>query len=73
MKTATQRLEAINAALARGRTIIVATHLVAYKVTPKTAAKFAADHPVFKVSGESLYMARGLHYDCIDHAHLAAQ
>jgi hypothetical protein len=80
MTTATQienvaqkRLNAINESLDLGRTVLVRTATRTYKITPKTAAKWkAAGNLLFKVSGNSLYMASGSKFVCIDYTTLTA-
>jgi hypothetical protein len=64
----------ITDALASGKTIYVATALRVTKVTPKTAAQFAAaGRPLFKADDKSLYMSVGRRYDCIDYCQITAQ
>jgi hypothetical protein len=71
---AAETLSWITDALASGKTIYVATALRVTKVTPKTAAQFAAaGRPFFKVSGKSLYMSVGRRYDCADYCQITAQ
>lgn len=71
---AAETLARITDALASGKTIYVSTALRHIKVTPKTAAQFAAaNHPLFKASNKSLYMAVGRRYDCIDYCQITAQ
>lgn len=71
--TAADRLAFIESNIAKGRTIMVSTATKAWEVSPKTAAKWAAaGATLFKVSGASLYMARGRGFDCIDFAKVQA-
>ena len=71
---AAETLAWITDALASGKTIYVSTALRHTKITPKTAAQFAAaNHPLFKASATSLYMAVGRRYDCIDYCQITAQ
>jgi hypothetical protein len=66
--TAADRLAEINAALAAGRTVFICTYTRATQITAKTAAKWAAaGTPLFKLIGESLYMASGRKFACIDY------
>lgn len=70
---AQKRYDAIMQALKDGCTIVIATYLKGFSVTQKTVNKFdAAGIPLFKVNGNSLYMARGKHYDCIDYCSIKA-
>ena len=65
--TATEKLDAISKALEAGRTIYVRTHTHSTKVTPRTAARFAATgRPVFKATGNDLWMTSGRKYVCIN-------
>jgi hypothetical protein len=60
----TKILETIDA----GKTIYVRTALRATKVTAKNVREFdAINRPLFKVSGNSLFMSFGKRYDCIDY------
>lgn len=64
---ATDKFRTIEAALSLGVTVNLSTYTRVIAVTPKTAAKFAAAKaPLFKVSGESLFVARGRSFDCAD-------
>lgn len=73
MNVAQAKLDAINGALAEGRTVYVRSALKAWKVTPKTAERWKkAGNQMFKVSGESLYMASGSKWVCIDYCQLDA-
>ena len=74
MKNPAETLSWITDALASGKTIYVATALRVTKVTPKTAAQFAAaGRPLFKADDTSLYMSAGRRYDCIDYCQITAQ
>jgi predicted nicotinamide N-methyase len=74
MKTPAEILSWITDALASGKTIYVGTPLRVTKVTPKTAAQFAAaGRPIFRASEKSLYMSVGHRYDCIDYCQITAQ
>lgn len=67
MITATEKLENIVLALESGKTVYVCTCTKQTKVTPKIFASWVKDGlKLFKVSGNSLYMARGRSFDCID-------
>lgn len=67
MTNAATRLTAIGSAILTGSTVFVCTATRAWKITPKTAAKWAeAGEPLFRVKGESLYLRRGRSWDCID-------
>ena len=43
------------------------------KVTPKTAAKFTANQPLFKATRNGLFMARGKRFDCIDYCSIQVE
>lgn len=69
--TAEKKLEAINNALEAGRTVYICNYNSAIKVTPKTAQRWAASgRPLFKISGDSLYIGAGKRYNCINWAEL---
>lgn len=71
---ASEKLEAIERALDSGRTIYVSTYTNHTKITPKSAAKWAdAGMDLFKVSGNSLYMAAGKRFDCIDYCKISVK
>jgi len=71
---AAETLAWITDALASGKTIYVSTALRHTRITPKTAAQFAAaGRPLFKADDKSLYMSVGRHYDCIDYCQITAQ
>jgi D-lyxose ketol-isomerase len=58
----------ILAGLNAGKTVYVATYLRCWKITAKTLAKWAAvGRELFAVKNDSLYMASGRGYDCIDY------
>lgn len=66
--TATEKLAKILEVLKAGKTIYVQTTYRAWKITAKDVATFeAANRPLLKVNGNSLYMAVGKRYDCIDY------
>ena len=65
--TATEKHEWLESSIHAGKTVILSTFTRAYKVTPRTYSRFeSAGHPVWKVSGESLWMASGRKYLCAD-------
>jgi hypothetical protein len=71
---AAETLAWITDALASGQTVYVSTASRHTKITPKTAAQFAAaGRPLFKASDASLYMSVGRRYDCIDYCQITAQ
>ena len=73
MATATDRLNWILGSLAAGKTIYVRTAMRCTKVTPKTAAKFAAiGRDLFKATEKSLYMSSGNRYVCLDFTQIDA-
>lgn len=73
MSTADKKMAWIGNMLAAGRTVYVSTMTRVTKITPATARKWEANgHTLFKVSGNSLYMARGSKFDCIDYCELRA-
>lgn len=73
-KNGAGKLAWIERRLAEGSTVYVSTYTRATKVTPKVAARWAkAGHDLFRVdAGDSLYMARGSRFVCIDYAGLRA-
>ena len=74
MTKAAAKLEWINNAISSGRTVYVCTMTRSTKVRAKDVAKFdAIGRPLFKISGESLYMSFGKRYDCIDGCKLIAE
>lgn len=67
-------IDFINDNLAAGRTIYVSTYTRSVKVTAKTAKAWAdKGHNLFKLSGNSAFMARGKSWDCIDFCKITAQ
>jgi len=73
MNTAQKKLNWIDDMIADGRTVYVSTQTRTTKITPKTAKRWADNGNVlFKVSGESLYMAVGKRFDCADYCKLSA-
>jgi hypothetical protein len=65
--SATDKMTKIIETIKSGRTLVFSTHLKHVQVSPKTLAKWeASGHNLFKVSGNSVFMARGKNYDCID-------
>lgn len=72
--TAEAKLALIEGALAQGSTVYLCTYTQAIKITPKNAAKWAsANRPIVKVSGDSLWVARGRGYDCADYCAIRTQ
>ncbi len=66
--TSKDKLSLINEAIKAGRTVYICNHMKQVKVTPKTYKKWAdSGYYLFKDDGQSLYMARGKNYDCIDY------
>jgi len=66
--TAQDKHDAIIAAIESGKVVTVSTYTQSRAIYFKTLKKFReAGIPLFKVSDDSLYMARGKHYDCIDY------
>ena len=64
---AADKLNKITEVLNAGRTVYIRTALRNIKVTAKNVRDFAAiNRPLFKVSGDSLYISSGKRYDCID-------
>ena len=67
MTNAKNKLDKILEVLAAGRTVYVRTCTRATKITQKNVRDFdAINRPLFKVSGDSLYISAGKRYDCID-------
>jgi len=66
--SAEEKLKMILSGLQAGKTVYVATYLRCWKITGKTLAKWAqVDRHLFTINGNSLYMAAGKRYDCIDY------
>lgn len=66
--TAPERLQSWLDAIANGSTLYVATYTKCWKIDSKVVAKFAkAGSPILKAKGDSLYMASGKSYVCIDY------
>lgn len=73
MNEAEKKLDWIKAAVARGQTVYVCTYTKKTMLNAKAFASFAkAGAVLLKVKGESLYMARGKAFDCIDGCQLIA-
>lgn len=67
MNDAENKLMAIGGTLLSGRTVIVSTHTHATQITPATAKRWADNgHALFRIRGESLYMASGKRWVCVD-------
>jgi len=65
--TAIDKLTIIMDAINAGKTVYIGTYLHCWKVTAKTLDRWTkAGIELFKVKGNSLYMAFGKRYDCID-------
>ena len=73
--TAHEKLTWIEDRLAEGKTVYICTYTRATKITPKTAARWAAaGNILIKVDASgSLVMARGHHYDDIGGCGLRAR
>ena len=72
--TAQEKLSKLLSVLADGKTVYISTALRCTKVTEKDVAKFEEiGRPLFKVSGNSLFMSFGKRYDCIDYCKVTAQ
>lgn len=65
MVSAQKKLEVIEETLQEGKTVYISTHYKSIEVTPKTFKRWG--NTLFKVSGNSLYIARGKNFDCIDY------
>lgn len=71
---AQQKLEMIQSHINAGRTVFVSTALKSTRITPRTFANWARlGHELFKVKGDTLYMARGRSFDCIDYCAIQAR
>lgn len=64
---AADKLTKILEAIANGKTVTFSTSMRIVPVNAKAVAKFKkVGHDLFKVKGDSLFIARGKHYDCVD-------
>lgn len=71
--TPEKKLEWINERIAEGMTVYMATYTQVRSVKASTVRAFArADAELFKISGKSLYVARGRSWDCIDGCKITA-
>lgn len=62
------KLDAIKKAIADGSTIYIYTYGRCVEVSPRTFARFGGENGPFKVDAkDSLYIARGKAWDCIDY------
>lgn len=69
--TATEKLDAINAALTAGKSVYVRTMTKTTLIKQRHVDAWAkAGRQLLKTSGASLYMARGRHWDCIDYCQI---
>lgn len=67
------KMDWITQSLNGGKTVYVCTYTRATKITKKTVDAWNnAGRPLFRVSGNSLYMGAGKRYDCIDFCALRA-
>jgi hypothetical protein len=74
MPTATEKLDWMKDRLNEGKTVYISTYTKTIRVTPATYSRsISAEYPLFKIKKQSLYIARGKHYDCIDHTKIEAQ
>lgn len=65
---AQEKLSKLLSVLSSGKTVYISTYLRCTKITAKHIAKFEEiGRPLFKVSGNSLFMSVGKRYDCIDY------
>ena len=72
--TANDKMAKILEVLAAGRVVYISTALRSIKVTNKSVKDFEAiNRPLFKVSGESLFISSGKRYDCIDFCRITVQ
>jgi phage antirepressor YoqD-like protein len=71
---ADEKIEKIKETLESGYTLYFRTHLKIIKVTPTTYKKWIKEGLVmFKVVNNSMYMARGNKFDCIDYCHITME
>jgi len=64
---ATEKMNKIVETIKSGKTLVFSTYLKHIAVSPKSLAKWeASGHQLFKVSGNSVMMASGKKYNCID-------
>lgn len=69
--TAAEKLAKITDTIDAGGTVYVRTCTRSTKVTAKDVARFAAvGLDLFRVKANSLFIAAGRRYDCIDYCHL---
>ena len=70
---ANTKMEKIMDIIRQGGAITISTHLKHIEVNSKTVAKFAKiNAQIFKTVNDSLYIARGKNWDCIDYAKITA-
>ena len=66
---AQEKMDQIIQHINKGRTVVISTCTRAAKIDTKVINRFKnVGRELFKVDGNSLYMSRGKHYDCIDYA-----
>jgi hypothetical protein len=67
-KTAAERIQSLFDALSAGKTVYICTCTRATKITQKNVKAWEAyGRPILKAAGNSMYMAVGKRYDCIDY------
>ncbi len=65
---AVEKMNKIVDAIKSGKTLVFSTYIKCISISPKAFAKWeASGYPLFKVSGNSLMMASGKKYNCIDY------
>lgn len=65
---AQEKIDKILSTVGEGKTVYISTALRSYKITQKVVDKFnRAGLELFKVNGDSVMMANGKRYDCIDY------
>lgn len=71
---AKRKLEWIIEKLNTGFTVYVSTYLKSWEITKKTYDKFESlNFPLFKVNKDSIFMASGKKYVCIDYCKISAR
>lgn len=66
--SATDKIKKLLEVIANGKTLYITTYTKSTKITAKTVSKFAAlGIPVLKAKNNSMYMASGKNFVCIDY------
>lgn len=71
--TAQDKISQIKQWLNTGKTVYISTATRTTKITPKTYANWEkSGHELLKASGDSMYMASGRNFVCIDYCKIQA-